>query len=58
LADDTNAMLRAIMSGQAALTEAGVLRDRLAGFATFLDRHLTDEEDLVVPVILHHAPDL
>jgi hypothetical protein len=31
---------------------------RSARFETFLDRHLTDEEDLVVPVILTYAPNL
>jgi iron-sulfur cluster repair protein YtfE (RIC family) len=30
----------------------------LTRFETFLDRHLTDEEDLVVPVILTYAPKL
>lgn len=33
--------------------EAGVLRDRITGFGDLLERHLTDEEELVVPVILH-----
>ena len=28
---------------------------QLDGFERFLDRHLVDEEDLVVPTILHHA---
>jgi iron-sulfur cluster repair protein YtfE (RIC family) len=31
---------------------AGPLSDRLAGMERFLDRHLTDEEEVVVPVIL------
>ena len=31
---------------------AGRFGDRLAGFARLLGRHLTDEEDLIVPVIL------
>jgi hemerythrin-like domain-containing protein len=30
----------------------------LGAFEQFLDRHLCDEEDLVVPVILTYAPDL
>lgn len=33
--------------------EIGPFHDRLNGFATLLDRHLTDEEEIVVPVILH-----
>lgn len=32
-------------------------RATLADCARLLDRHLTDEEDLVVPVILAHGPD-
>ncbi|MEN9062427.1 hemerythrin domain-containing protein [Ponticoccus litoralis] len=34
--------------------EAKPLRDTLEGLNGFLDRHLTDEEDLVVPIVLHH----
>ncbi|KPQ06576.1 MAG: Hemerythrin HHE cation binding domain [Rhodobacteraceae bacterium HLUCCA12] len=55
LADDTNAMLRAIAEGQDARLPAGALEQRLGRFHHFIDRHLTDEEDLVVPVILHHG---
>jgi hemerythrin-like domain-containing protein len=32
--------------------EAGPLAERLAAMERFLDRHLTDEEDVIVPVIL------
>lgn len=32
--------------------ETGVFLDRLNGFAHLLERHLTDEEEIVVPVIL------
>ena len=58
LADATNATLQAIASGDgvAARDAAGPLHRRLEGFAGFLDRHLIDEEELVIPVILHHAP--
>lgn len=55
LANDTNAMLRAIAGKQQAKTAAGALETRLRAFGHFMDRHLTDEEDLVVPVILHHG---
>ena len=34
---------------------AGAMLTRLDAFERFLDRHLVDEEELVVPVILHHA---
>ncbi|MGY6412463.1 MAG: hemerythrin domain-containing protein [Alkalilacustris sp.] len=58
LAEDTNATLQAIASGDgaAARDAAGPLHRRLERFAGFLDRHLIDEEELVIPVILHHAP--
>ena len=32
--------------------EIGPFLDRLNGFTTLLDRHLTDEEEIVVPVVL------
>jgi hypothetical protein len=56
LAEAANTALRAIQSGPGARDAAGALQARLGGFGRFLDRHLTDEEDLVVPVILKHAP--
>lgn len=37
---------------------AGNLNAALARFESFLDRHLTDEEDLIVPVILTYGPKL
>ncbi|WP_425073208.1 hemerythrin domain-containing protein [Sagittula sp. S175] len=37
--------------------EAGRFREELAGFEGLLLRHLADEEDLIVPVILKHGPD-
>lgn len=56
LADDTNALLRGLDGKAVAARDlAGVLEARLAAFAPFLERHLTDEEELVVPAILHHA---
>lgn len=54
MADTTNAALRALQGG-AAKTEAGALLTALERFHRFLDRHLTDEEELVIPTILHHA---
>lgn len=54
MADTTNAALRALQTGPAR-DEAGALHDALEQFHRFLDRHLTDEEDLVIPTILHHA---
>lgn len=37
-----------------ARSEAGVLHDTAAGLERFLERHLEDEEDLIVPILLHH----
>lgn len=36
---------------------AGGFLGSLEGITALLDRHLTDEEELVVPVILRHGPD-
>ncbi len=37
-----------------ARNEAGKLHDHARAIRAFLDRHLTDEEELAVPIILHH----
>ena len=55
LTEAFNNTLRPLSAGAEARDQAGRLEERLAGFGGFLDRHLHDEEDLVVPVILHHA---
>ncbi len=57
LAETTNAYL-AVWSGANARDALGTFSDALTEFDHFLDRHLTDEEDLVVPIILTHAPNL
>ena len=56
LARATNAALTA--EGAAFADAAGRFLDQTNRFANFLDRHLSDEEDLIVPVILHTAPEL
>lgn len=58
LADGTNAALSPLQSGalQQGRDAAGALEAQLGRFGHFLNRHLLDEEDLVIPVILHHAP--
>ena len=38
----------------AARNEAGAVHEGASKIETLLDRHLTDEEDLAVPIILHH----
>lgn len=50
-----NAHLGALQAGGDTTTSAGAMLKQLERFAPFLDRHLVDEEELVVPVILHHA---
>lgn len=57
MADDTNALLRALEAG-GGHDAAGRVDARLGRFSGFLDRHLVDEEELVIPTILHHAPQL
>lgn len=54
-ADSANAVLRA-EEDVAARDAAGVFHRDLAGFAALIDRHLSDEEDLIVPVILKNGP--
>ena len=43
----------AVIQGQ---NEPGMFRKDLLSFQAMLDRHLIDEEELVVPVILKHGP--
>lgn len=53
-ATSANVTLRAMAEGNLG-DKAGVHHGQLLRFETFLDRHLTDEEDLIVPVILRHG---
>ncbi|TVP73684.1 MAG: hemerythrin domain-containing protein [Rhodobacteraceae bacterium] len=55
LTEAANKHLRSLSAGKDAHASAGALLRQLEGFETFLNRHLVDEEELVVPVILHHA---
>ena len=54
-AGSANAVLEAIHAGKPATDPAGALRDGLSDMSRFLDRHLTDEEELVVPILLKHG---
>lgn len=61
LAKTTNDLLAAIdRSGSDAASQdaAGAMQRHLAAFESFIDRHLTDEEELVVPTLLKYAPRL
>jgi iron-sulfur cluster repair protein YtfE (RIC family) len=55
LAEKTNAVLQALTTNKPTRESAAALNEALTPFGTFLDRHLTDEEELVVPIILHFA---
>ena len=53
---DANKMLNAVSGGSDWRGPADVFRKGLIGFERDLDRHLVDEEDLIVPVLLKYAP--
>ena len=55
-AGDANAALRAISSGAGQRDAVAGFRSGLIRLDGFLNRHLTDEEDLIVPVLLKFAP--
>ncbi len=55
LADTTNALLRPLQDGKDVRDETGKLLAVQEDFNRFLDRHLTDEEDVIVPLILEHG---
>lgn len=54
LAERANALIDTAGKGGAVAEPAGRLADDLAAFTPLLERHLTDEEDLIVPVLLRH----
>lgn len=56
-AEEANAVLRAMGSDDRPAREVSRFRDGVKRMGRFLDRHLTDEEELVVPVLLKHAPE-
>ena len=54
--EDANAVLRAISEGTKHRDALARHRGGVVRLGGFLDRHLTDEEELVVPVLLKYAP--
>lgn len=50
-----NGLVTALSDPIAAGSAAARFDSDLARFETFLDRHLTDEEDLIVPILLRHG---
>lgn len=55
LADDTNGVLEKLQARDQAEAAAESYRKTLTRFGTFLNRHLCDEEEIVVPVILEYG---
>lgn len=53
-AEKANALLKAL-AGDTYRDQAGAFHQQLETTGRLLDRHLTDEEELVVPVILKHG---
>ena len=58
LAEKTNAVLEQIHAGKDASLAAGTLLTAQGGFEGFLNRHLFDEEEIIVPLVLEYAPDM
>lgn len=55
-AEKANAVLGALEQPAALTNATGRFRDEVISFDRMLDRHLQDEEELIVPVILKHGP--
>ncbi|NNL73106.1 MAG: hemerythrin domain-containing protein [Silicimonas sp.] len=55
--ESANGVLREDGTGGAATDRVAAFHASLSVMERFLDRHLVDEEDLIVPVLLRHAPD-
>ena len=58
LAEAANRVLAALRGGAPALAETEAFRTTLEAFGRPLERHLLDEEEIVIPVILVHGADL
>ncbi|MBL4645556.1 MAG: dihydrodipicolinate reductase [Hyphomicrobiales bacterium] len=52
---DANAMLQLIAGKKNARNKIGAMEPRLVELNKFLDRHLVDEEEIIVPVILKYG---
>ncbi|MBV7378613.1 hemerythrin domain-containing protein [Maritimibacter dapengensis] len=58
LANATNAVLRPLQEGKDTRDVSGKLLETQEDFSRFLHRHLEDEEEIVVPLILEYGPDI
>ena len=56
-AEAANGVLRGAREERGRTDRAGAFLREVEGFEPLLNRHLVDEEELVVPVLLLHAPD-
>ncbi|SEQ24450.1 hemerythrin domain-containing protein [Thalassovita taeanensis] len=55
LAESTNDVLRGLQANQRAIDHAAQLLEVQEGFRGFLHRHLSDEEEVIVPVVLEYG---
>lgn len=53
--DKTNDALKALEYPQNLNNEVAAIHEIVGSFGTFLNRHLIDEEDIIVPVLLKHG---
>lgn len=58
LAEASNAVIGAAQSGGDVITAAGHLREVQGGFERFLNRHLCDEEEVIVPIVLEYGDEI
>jgi len=56
LTDGANDIIETLRANGKIHDPIGRLADQLTGFDRFIDRHLTDEEELVVPIVLEYGP--
>lgn len=55
ITEQSNRVIKLIqLDEDQAISEAGGLHDTATRIERFLERHLTDEEDLIVPILLHY----
>lgn len=58
LADGTNAVLRALRESKGAHDGVGRLLQVQEGFRGFMERHLCDEEEIIVPIVLEYGQEM
>lgn len=58
LAEATNKVLGALKSGAPVQDHLGRLEQAQSAFRRFLDRHLADEEEIIVPLILEYGAEM